>query len=80
MKAAENNCFCGSGALESLSHPLLSYAMMSLVGYTTPELMEQYIRKVEDMGIGFDRNAAQTTARSGFAKGPSRPVSRLFGC
>jgi hypothetical protein len=61
-----------SGYLELLRRPQLIYLLyVSLHGYSTTELMQQYIDKVEQLGV----NVGESSKRGGFAKGPSKMVS-----
>jgi len=61
-----------TGWLDVIKRPQLAVPYMFLSCYTTSELMEQYVEKVEKMGVGFNSDDQSTGFQRGFGKGPSR--------
>jgi len=66
-----------TGWLDLIKRPQFAVPFMMLSGYTKSELMEQYVKKVEKMGIGFNSDSHSGVQR-GLGKGPSRMISDKY--
>jgi len=63
-----------TGWLDLIKRPQLAVPFMMLSCYTKSELMEQYVKKVEKMGVGFNSDGQAGDVQRGFGNRPSRMV------